>query len=159
MKQTESYMLAKASFRVLGDTVDPDQWTTYFGMPPTVSGKKGEEMPRPANRVWRGRPVIYRTGIWSFDSRHMRADLLEPHLLFLIKKLGLPREDFVDLLAGTNATADMFCFWENDTCDRVPVVSDTTRVILKANNIKIEIDEYPQPVKFHENGKYVDRWI
>ena len=133
---SHSHPLAMVSFRITGSLVDPRIWTTDFNVQPSYAARKGDrrlgKYPHP-------------TGIWLLDST-VSSDDLEPHLTDLIIKLGLPRPDFADRLLLDHAKADMFCFWENYTGNRVPIIETAAIHLLETHLIMVEIDEYPQEV-------------
>lgn len=47
--------------RVTGDDLDPDRITRMFGVNPTISARKGEEIDKG------GVPITQHTGIWSYS--------------------------------------------------------------------------------------------
>lgn len=121
----------------MGDTLVPEEWTAYFGVQPTDSGIKGAY--RKTTRT--GQDLYRRSGLWLLES-NIVSDDLEPHLLNLIEALQLPRPDMSEILRSKNVRSDFFCFWMNETGDRVPVISDATKAILNECGIVLEIDEY-----------------
>nr|WP_087086663.1 DUF4279 domain-containing protein [Caballeronia catudaia] len=84
-----------------------------------------------------------RTGVWSFDSEGVvQSDTLGPHFRFLITRLGLPRADLREHLQQQGASARFFCFWINESGNRMPDVPDDIREMADATGIEIDIDEY-----------------
>jgi hypothetical protein len=131
--------LAYAGFTIVGDEVDPEFWTRYFGIQPDVARKKGDRMRPPEGKLYAERP----TGVWGIRSKgHIRSDLLAPHLWYLTASLTLPRADLPELLAQANARMRFFCFWVNVSGDRVPDIPEPIRTMMEDMGGTIEIDEY-----------------
>ncbi|MEX3895324.1 hypothetical protein [Paraburkholderia sp. BR10954] len=73
---------------------------------------------------------------------HVQSDLLAPHLRYLVERLALPRLDLPELLKRTGAQMRFFCYWDNESGDRVPDVPDDIRTMMEAMGGTVEIDEY-----------------
>jgi len=132
--------LASASFTISGDHVEPEWWTLYFGVTPDTALKKGERLRDPTgqNRVLRRR-----ISVWGVDSENaVRSDKLEPHLRYLVQRLGLPRPDLKAHIESVRAKVRFFCYWVNESGDRVPDVPDDIRTMMEAMGGTVEIDEY-----------------
>src|SRR6185437_12727336 len=83
--------LASASFTISGDDVVPEWWTHYFGVTPDTALTKGEPLHDPTGQ---DRTLKRRTGVWGIDSENaVRSHKLEPHLRYLVHRLGLPRPE------------------------------------------------------------------
>lgn len=131
--------LAHASFTITGEGVDPEFWTRYFGIKPEIAVKKGDPMRPPKGKLYAER----QTGVWSVCSKgRIRSDLLAPHLWYLTTSLGLPRKDLPELLVHANARMRFFCFWVNESGDRVPDIPESIRTMMERMGGTIEIDEY-----------------
>ena len=131
--------LAHASFTITGEGVEPEFWTRYFGVEPEIAVRKGDRMRPPTGKLYAER----RTGVWSVCSKgRVRSDSLAPHLWYLKSCLSLPRPDLPELLAQVNARMRFFCFWVNESGDRVPDVPEPIRAMMEAMGGTIEIDEY-----------------
>ncbi|SAK61373.1 hypothetical protein AWB75_02619 [Caballeronia catudaia] len=132
--------LAHATFYLSGDTLTPGFWTQYFGVEPKIAIVKGEPFTTPSGRPSR---APSRVGLWGLGSKGaVRGELLEPHLRFLIDHLKLPRSDLRALLAENGIEARFFCYWDNESGNRVPDVPDDIRAMMEAMGGTIEIDEY-----------------
>lgn len=120
-----THRLAYASFRVAGPyNLDPTVWTGYFGLVPTVCA------------------YSKRNSIWFIESRTISDDL-EPHIIELIERVGLPRTDLPDKLLEMDADADMFCYWDAEHVgSRSVKVNDDLMNILKASGVSLDIDVY-----------------
>jgi hypothetical protein len=132
--------LAHASFSIYQDVEPPEFWTNYFNVQPDTAIVKGKPFVTPSGRPSRG---LGRIGVWGIRSQqHVRSDLLEPHLRYLVDRLGLPRSDLPELLMRTGARMRFFCYWLNESGDRVPDVPDDIRAMMEAMGGTVEIDEY-----------------
>ncbi|MGF6293908.1 hypothetical protein QFZ98_005769 [Paraburkholderia youngii] len=103
-------------------------------------------------RAFGGNSALHRLGalastplelVYGVDSKgHVQSDLLAPHLRYLVERLALPRLDLPELLKRTGAQMRFFCYWDNESGDRVPDVPDDIRTMMKAMGGTVEIDEY-----------------
>lgn len=136
----DAHQLAHATFSIAGDSLDPEFWTAYFDVSPDTAVTKGQPFKTPSGRL---SSAPGRTGVWSVKSKSMiRSDSLEPHLRYLAERLALPRSDLRGLLERTGARMRFFCYWYNETGDRVPDVPDNIRAMMEAMGGTVEIDEY-----------------
>jgi Domain of unknown function (DUF4279) len=134
------HQLAHATFHVMGDAVIPQFWTDYFGVPASTAITKGESFTTPSGRVSR---TPARVGLWAVASKpFVRSNELEPHLRFLIERLNLTRPDLSETLEREGVKVRFWCYWMNETGDRVPDVPDDIRAMMEALGGTIEIDEY-----------------
>ncbi|MGF6479828.1 hypothetical protein [Paraburkholderia sp. JPY419] len=69
----------------------------------------------------------------------VRSDSLEPHLRYLINRLNLPRDDLRQLLADKGAQMRFFCYWDNESGDRVPDVPDDIRTMMEAMGARLRL--------------------
>ncbi len=135
-----SNQLAHASFTISGDHVAPEFWTSYFGIAPDTAITKGVPFTTPSGRVSR---FPGRTGVWGVRSKAVvDSDELEPHLRYLIERLGLPRTDLRELIERTGARMRFFCYWYNEAGDRVPGVPTDITTMMETMGGTVEIDEY-----------------
>ncbi|WP_235516581.1 DUF4279 domain-containing protein [Caballeronia cordobensis] len=133
-------MLAHASFTISGDAVIPQVWTRYFQHDPDIAVAKGDAINDPTGE---GRDLRRRTGVWGISSKgKVQSDLLEPHLRSLIERLRLPRADLREVIEQQGGIVRFFCFWVNESGDRVPDIPDDIRTMMEAMGGTIEIDEY-----------------
>ncbi|MCC8403943.1 DUF4279 domain-containing protein [Paraburkholderia sp. MMS20-SJTN17] len=133
-------LVASASFTITGDHVVPEWWTQYFGVAPDVAVTKGEPL---RDRTGQGRTLARRTGVWGLDSeKTVRSERLEPHLRYLIQRLALPRADLKQRVEGVGAKMRFFCYWVNESGDRVPDIPEDIRTMMESLGGTIEIDEY-----------------
>ncbi|SAK62692.1 hypothetical protein AWB76_03295 [Caballeronia temeraria] len=136
----EPHARAHATLVISGDSVEPEYWTRYFGVTPSSVRTKGQCYRYPSGKI-STRPAT--TGYWAFGSKTaIRSDQLAPHLACLTETLALPRVDLRERLQAQGAEVALWCFWINDTGDRVPDVPDEIRAMMDAIGGTIEIDEY-----------------
>ncbi|NML30735.1 DUF4279 domain-containing protein [Paraburkholderia sp. G-4-1-8] len=84
-----------------------------------------------------------RIGLWRIGSEAaVRSNSLEPHLRYLVEHLGLPRADLRQILVDNDARMRFFCYWDNESGDRVPDVPNAIRIMMEAMGGTVEIDEY-----------------
>lgn len=131
--------LAYVSFTISGDNVAPGFWTGYFGVQPDIAVTKGA----PIRGAGGTGTAQRRTGVWGLESRlAVRSDQLGPHLQFLQKRLGLPRADLRALVEQVGARMRFFCYWVNESGNRVPVIPHDIQTMAEDQGIAIDIDEY-----------------
>ena len=139
-EMSKGHQLAYASFSVAGDSLDPEFWSEYFGVPPDFAVVKGQRFTTPSGRL---SSAPGRTGVWGMRSKAaVRSDSLEPHLRYLIERLNLPRAELRQLLAEKGARMRFFCYWDNESGDRVPDVPNDILAMMQAMGGTVEIDEY-----------------
>ena len=130
--------LAYASLSISGDAVLPEFWTRYFSVEPDISITKDSPFSTPF-----GVSGKRRTGVWSVSSKAaVQSDLLDQHLRYLIRHLGLPRQDLRDLVHQSGAKMRFFCYWLNDKEDRTPEIAEDIRELMSSLGGTIDIDGY-----------------
>ena len=126
------HQLAHASFSISGDQVVPEFWTKYFCVDPDVARKKGEPF-----TTRHGQILTNRTGVWGIHSKSaVESDLLEPHLRYLIARLGLPRVDLREHVERTGAWMRFFCYWRNKKNNHKPNKPKKNKTKKKTHNKK-----------------------
>ncbi|KXV10071.1 hypothetical protein CR51_09155 [Caballeronia megalochromosomata] len=131
---------AHATFHVTGDAVTPEFWTDYFGVEPDTAIVKGEYFTTPSGRPSR---TPGRVGLWGVRSKNrVQSDHLEPHLRHFVERLNLLRPGLRDLLERKGVKVRFWCYWDNESGDRVPDVPDDIRTTMESLGGTIEIDEY-----------------
>jgi hypothetical protein len=134
------HALAHATFIISGESVSPEFWSAYFDVQPDREITKGQSLRLPS-----GKPSTRpgKLGLWAVESKAaVHSNHLGPHLKYLTARLGLPRADLRELAQAQGAKVALWCYWSNETGDRVPDVPDDTRAMMKALGGTIEIDEY-----------------
>lgn len=131
---------AHATFAIYQDIESPEFWTAYFGVRPDISAVKGERRVTPSGKL---SDFPARVGVWGIKSQAaISSDRLEPHLRYLVGRLALPRPDLREIVERTGARMRFFCYWDNETGDRVPDVPDDIRALMESLGGTVEIDEY-----------------
>jgi hypothetical protein len=149
-------ILAKASFGIHGDAVEPAFWTDYFTCEPSYSRVKSEDRGF-APSGHRHAPLL---GLWLLSTEaSINSDQLNPHLAWLVARLALPRPDLGALLRKRMLTSRVFCFWADDGGDRVPDARPEYLDIFRASGIGFEIDEYPQQIGILHGPKTYKAWV
>jgi hypothetical protein len=137
---TARHQLAHATFNIYQDIEPPEFWTNYFGVSPSRAGAKGQQRVMASGRV---SEYPWRQGTWSLRSElAVESDELTPHLRYLVDRLALPRADLRGLIERTGARMRFFCYWLNESGDRVPDVPDDIQAMMEAMGGTVEIDEY-----------------
>ncbi|WP_323123718.1 DUF4279 domain-containing protein [Burkholderia alba] len=132
--------LAYATFIISSEQTPPDTWTAYFGVFPSRTITRGKPYQLPSGRL-SSKPG--KLNLWALESKAaVHSDRLEPHLRYLIDRLSLPREDLWKRIRQVDARMRFLCYWDNETGERVPYVSDTTRQLIESFGAVVEIDEY-----------------
>ncbi|APA84418.1 DUF4279 domain-containing protein [Paraburkholderia sprentiae WSM5005] len=135
-----THQLAHASFTIYQDVERPEFWTNYFGVEPDMQSVRGQFRTTPSGRTSK---YPARIGVWGVHSKgHVQSNILAPHLRYLVERLALPRSDLPELLKRTGAHMRFFCYWDNESGDRVPDVPDDIRTMMEAMGGTVEIDEY-----------------
>jgi hypothetical protein len=98
----------RASFRLRGDDLDPDEITELTGLTPEVAHRKGEL------RSATGRKDLppWRSGLWSIDSSRdlpVEGNQLEDHVTWLLDRIEPSREQLRRLCAERRLKADFYC--------------------------------------------------
>ncbi len=150
--------LAHATFTITGDRVVPRVWSDYFGVEPDICIEKGKPFKTPSGRI---SSSLGRVGVWGCRSKGIiAADTLDPHIRYLMARLGLPRLDLPEKLRQSQAWMRILCFWSNYGRDRVAMVDPQLKQAIESSGGVIEIDEYPQLHRFVDaNGNETDVWV
>ncbi|WP_345891017.1 DUF4279 domain-containing protein [Burkholderia sp. Ax-1724] len=136
----KDHQLAHATFYISGDSLEPAFWSAYFNVKPDLAITRGQPFITPSGRPSR---IPGRVGLWRIGSEvAVRSNSLEPHLRYLVERLGLPRADLRQILVDNGARMRFFCYWYNERGDRVPDVPDDIRTMMGAMGGTVEIDEH-----------------
>ena len=95
-----------ASFRLMGDGLDPDAITRITGLEPKHAYRKGDRRIRQD-----GSTAAFRKGLWSLDTSGEVPDEvdLDTHLAWLLDRLEPSAEDLRALMVEQGLAADFFC--------------------------------------------------
>ena len=137
---TTPHALAHATFIISGASVRPEFWTSYFGVQPDRVIEKGQPFKLPSGNL---SPRPGKLGLWAVESKAaVQSEHLGPHLRYLVDRLGLPRADVRELAEAQGAKLALWCYWMNESGDRVPDVPEDIRAMMEAMGGTVEIDEY-----------------
>ena len=95
----------RASLRVLGDSLEPEEVSALLGRPPTRMHRKGD--PVPGKNV---SDAVEPTGAWILDSGLSEKAELEDHIEALMSKLSNDADEWESLLARFSATVHCSLF-------------------------------------------------
>jgi len=128
-----------ASFRLLGDKLDPDAATLVLTLEPTHALAKGQSIP--AGRI--GKARVQPTGYWSLSTADVVASTsLERHLLYLLDALEPSTAAIHALSDSDDIKADFFCYWLSATGNGGPEVSPETLGRIASLGASLGIDFY-----------------
>jgi hypothetical protein len=133
-----------ASFKVIGDALDPQQMTRILRVVPTVSYAKGE-------KYWGGErtgQLLGKTGLWLFSTDGIVASPNLNHHLAHIVSIFLPGPNDVAPLANLHALlarqkgmrAEITCFWHGRFGAKRPSVQKTFSEFPKLVPADLELD-------------------
>lgn len=137
LQENGNCLIAHATFRVLGQHLDPDEVTRILGVSPTQALRRDQLVPTPTS-VRR-----QETGVWLLKSEGKVASTsLERHLLYLLDLLE-PRGAALERLRNmADVTADFFCFWLSATGHGGPIFSADVMRRVAATGAELGIDFY-----------------
>lgn len=84
----------RASLRVFGDTLEPDEVSALLGRPPTRQHRKGDKV---QGRPGSGRDAIEPTGAWILDSALPERVEVEEHIEVLFASLSNDMDEWSSL--------------------------------------------------------------
>jgi hypothetical protein len=133
-----------ATFRVLGDGLDPDQITKILRVVPTIAYAKGEAY----SAGKRTGELIGRMGVWSLSTDGLVAsDNLHHHLGYLLGIFIPGRQDASPLLnlhtllaRNKGLRADLRCFWHGRAGAKKPSVPKIVTEVMKLLPAMVETD-------------------
>ena len=124
-----------------GTAVEPDFWTEYFGVQPDSTITKGKPYLLSVRQV---QQASREAGLLGYREREGRCGATgwNRDLRYLTGILKLPRDDLRDRIGQDGVKMSLWCYWYNETGDRVPGVPDDLREMMESLGGVIEIDEY-----------------
>ncbi|MGH9353957.1 MAG: DUF4279 domain-containing protein [Terriglobia bacterium] len=133
-----------ATFRVSGDTLDPDIITKILRVIPTISYAKGEKY----FAGQRTGELIGKTGMWSFTTDKLVAsNNLQHHLAYVLGILIPGRQDASPLVhlhallaKNKGIRADLRCFWHGHASAKKPSIPKIVTEFVKIIPASIEAD-------------------
>jgi hypothetical protein len=140
------YNRAYATFRVIGDTLDPLLVTLALRMPPDDTHRSGEPRLKRTRKGLVTEYAPYRFGMWLMSSEHwVNSPRLHVHLQWLLDQLE-PHAEALVALRADGAKTDFFCY-SSGTVTEPPSLPRTVRERAAVLGITIEIDHYVLPAE------------
>lgn len=128
-----------ASFRLVGDALDPVEVDRRIGVKSDLARSKGEVVTYPT-----GRQFAQRTGVWLISSDDLiTTTSIERHLILLLDILEPRRSDLLSLVEKYAVKADFFCLWKSTDGDGGPEVSPATLARIAHLGASLGFDFYP----------------
>lgn len=138
------YTRAFASFRVMGEKVDPLSVTLALRMPPDATHRNGELRFKRTKKGMVMEYGPYRCGMWSMSSEPwVNSPRLAIHLEWLLDQLE-PRAEALEAFRMGGAKTDFFCY-SSGTVLGPPSLPRSVRKRAATLGILIEIDHYGPP--------------
>ncbi len=130
----------RASLRIFGDDLDPDEISALLGAPPTLSGKKGEV------RVdARGVERTARTGRWLLQVTRRQPGDLDGQLVELLSPLTPDTGVWRSLVARFKA--DIFCGLFMDEGNEGLELRPETLEMIGSRGLSLGFDIYGGPLE------------
>ena len=127
----------KASLRIFGDDLDPDEITRALGMPPTKARRKGE----PFRNEGTGAEGIARRNGWWLDAEDRTPGDLDGQVRELLGVLTEDLSVWADISSRCQRL-DMFCGLFLGEGNQGETLSPDTLQALGARNIELGLDIY-----------------
>jgi Domain of unknown function (DUF4279) len=128
---------ASASFRLFGDTLNPEVVSEQLGMAPSSAGAKGES--RPSRK--KSPPLRWRTGSWILESRLPQSSKLDEHLRDLLDRLEAHAATIRGFVAQ-GYRADIFCGCFLDASNEGTLLQPDTIRLLGLLGVPLGLDIY-----------------
>ena len=126
---------SRATLRLIGDNLDPDEITRLLGATPTAARKK--------DAIWRtpnGREVIARTGMWRLLAADREPEDLDGQVVEILGKLTDDLGIWADL--AHRFRLELFCGWFMAGSNEGVGISPKALAALAARGIALELDIY-----------------
>jgi hypothetical protein len=128
-----------ATFRLVGDALNPAEVTAALAVSPTRALGKGAELPAGP----RGEARRQRIGIWLLGTEDkLDSTSLDRHLIQLLDAIEPAAPALNTLRAEHDLRADFFCYWLSGTGHGGPEVSPATLARIAALDASLGIDFY-----------------
>jgi hypothetical protein len=129
-----------ATFRLVGDALDPHEITGALGIPPTRALRKDQEIPDGGKGKTTRRQSL---GVWLLATEHtLDSTSLERHLITLLDAIEPTASQLGAVRARRGLRADFFCYWLSATGHGGPEVSPGTLPRIAALDAPLGIDFY-----------------
>jgi hypothetical protein len=139
-----------ASYRLIGDGVDPAAITRALRIEPALALKRGQQLGLRAD----GSPRLAPTSVWLITSEGRMTDSepLERHILELLQRLEPRRDELLRLSASPAVRGDFFCFLEAQPQGGVPTLSPALLRRLAAIGASLTLDTYESSEELGSGG-------
>ncbi|MES2932975.1 MAG: DUF4279 domain-containing protein [Pseudomonadota bacterium] len=125
---------SRASLRIFGDTLIPDEVSKMLGCNPTGSNFKGQAIPS------KTRDIVKKTGYWSLDAAPCEPENLDAQVAELLSKLTNDLSVWAAL--ARDYEIDLFCGFFMQTGDEGLDISVMTLKSLADRNIPLALCLY-----------------
>jgi Domain of unknown function (DUF4279) len=133
LRENPNCELTNATFRLMGDLIQPNELTILLGIQPNFSHAKGDTFESRAGLL------KHRTGIWALESENkLEATNLEKHLIFLLDKLEPVSANILELITKYSLSVDFHCYWVSATGQGGPLISPKT--LMRIANLHAYLD-------------------
>ncbi|MBJ7470178.1 MAG: DUF4279 domain-containing protein [Solirubrobacteraceae bacterium] len=137
LEENGNCLMAHATFRVVGEDLDPDEVSAALGLTPSHSLRRDQFVPT-ATEVRR-----QETGVWLLKSEgKVESTSLERHLMFLLDQVEPGAAALDELRRTQTLTTDFFCFWMSATGHGGPIFSAPLMQRVAAVGAELGIDFY-----------------
>ncbi|MVA26961.1 DUF4279 domain-containing protein [Agrobacterium vitis] len=125
----------RISLRLAGDDLDPGEITSLLGVAPHLAYRKGEHWKTP-----KGKPLIGRTGFWSFHVDDFETDDFEEAIFDLLSKIPVAPDVFRTL--ASRFKVELFCGLFLDEYNAGVGLSPAVMKLLAQREISLDLDIY-----------------
>jgi len=125
---------SRATLRIIGDDLQPDDITALLGAEPTMATTRGQ-----VNELGRG-PKIWRTGTWRLEAPDAEPANPDGQIAEILDELTPDLEVWRSLAARFKV--DMFCGWFMVEGNESVSLSPDTLCALGERGIRLDIDLY-----------------
>lgn len=137
LEENGNCLMAHATFRVVGEELDPDAVSAALNLIPSHSLRRDQFVPT-ATEVRR-----QETGVWLLKSESKVASTsLERHLVYLLDQVEPGVAALDELRRSQAVTIDFFCFWMSATGHGGPIFSAPLMQRVAAVGAELGIDFY-----------------
>ena len=133
-----------------GHRLNPDFWSTYFGVQRDFSARKGEIARIPKGHL-RVAPHIW--GVWSYATKSSNIRTIDEGVMLLVKALRLPRADFKNVLRSEGCEAILSVFVDNADGTTPPIQGDITATFLKSTGAELSLTVVDPVLILREFGR------
>ena len=134
-EHNERLKWSKASFRILGDTLEPDEVSGILGLQPTRSGRRGERMSPSSSKT------LLRKSVWILQTPLSDQAPLQDHLEWLLDTLE-PKRDAIGEFTKQYET-DFFCGFSSENGQGGCTFESSLLARLANLGVPLVLDLYP----------------